>query len=132
MRALATSSAVAWGQPPGSWLQITSSTSGHLLRLAEEHAHEVISQCVVEATGDRRWPTRYAVTHIDLGLAYLQLNRIDEACHAGSVAFGSQRVSRSTIWRGAELDAALLPRFAALPEARDFHERYVLARRAQR
>jgi len=54
----------------------------------------------------------------------------DEACQLGAEALDTACLSRSTVRRAGELDELLGRRHAELPEARDFHERYLAARGA--
>jgi tetratricopeptide (TPR) repeat protein len=96
---------------------------------AEEHAREVVAQCLA-VPGEVRWPIRLAETRVDLGLIAARRRQLDEAAHLGRLALASQRKSGSTLERVGELDAALLRRFPEAAEARDFHERYQAAQRA--
>ena len=96
---------------------------------AEEHAHQVISQCL-EIPGVVRWPMRLAENRVDLGLIAARRGQADEAIHLGTQALISQRKSGGTLGRVAELDAALLHDYPDAVETRDFHEQYVAARRS--
>jgi len=96
---------------------------------AEEHARQVVAQCL-EVPGAVRWPTRLAENRVDLGLIAARRGQPDVAAHLGSQALGSERKSGSTLDRVAELDAVLMRDYADVPDARDLHERYVTARRA--
>ena len=89
---------------------------------AEELAREVIEEC------GGRWTTRILEAHIDLGLALVQLGRPDEAAAAGAEALAQGPLCTTTLWRAEELDRALSTADATLPEAREFHERLVVAR----
>jgi hypothetical protein len=92
----------------------------------EEHAREVIRQC-----GDGRWSTRYANTHIDLGLARAHRGEIDGAAEAGHRALAVfDTPPTATLWRAADLQEALSP-YGDVTEVRDWRERYALARLAQ-
>jgi len=71
---------------------------------AEEYAREVIAQST-------QWPRRLITARLDLALA-------------------SDSVVASNLWQASELDAAFMREYATLPEAKDFHERYLSARRA--
>jgi tetratricopeptide (TPR) repeat protein len=96
---------------------------------AEEHAREVVKLCL-SSPGTVRWPTRLAETRVDLGLIAVQRGDLEEACHLGGQALASERQAGSTLARVAELDAALQQEHADTAEARDFHERFIVARRA--
>jgi transcriptional regulator with XRE-family HTH domain len=89
---------------------------------AEELARDVVDRC------GGRWTTRVLEAHIDLGLALVQLGRADEAAAAGAAAVELGPLCTTTLWRGGELDAALQAAHPTLPEARDLHERLVIAR----
>ena len=99
-------------------------------RRAEASARQVIAQADRDPTVAQRWPTRLATAHVELGLALALQGRIDEACAVASQAFDGPYLRSSTVWRAGELDAALMAWHASLPEVREFHERYLLARRA--
>jgi hypothetical protein len=113
---------------PGKW-HFYSATCYAWLGMsgpAEEHAREVIRQC-----GDGRWSTRYANTHIDLGLARVNRGEIDGAAEAGQRALAVfDTPPTATLWRASDLDRALDP-YQDVAEVRDWRERYTLARRAQ-
>jgi len=96
---------------------------------AEEHARHVVAQCL-EVPGQVRWPTRLAENRVDLGLIAVRRGQPDEAAHLGSRALGSERKSGSTLDRVAELDAVLMRDYADVPDARDLHEQYMMARQA--
>jgi hypothetical protein len=53
---------------------------------------------------------------------------VDEAAAAGATAVELGPLCTTTLWRGGELDAALQAAHPTLPEARDLHERLVVAR----
>jgi hypothetical protein len=95
---------------------------------AEEHARQVVAQCL-EVPGQVRWPTRLAENRVDLGLIAARRGQPDEAAHLGSQALSSERKSGSTLDRVAELDALLMRDYADVPDAQDLHEHYVTARR---
>jgi tetratricopeptide (TPR) repeat protein len=96
---------------------------------AEEHARHVIEQ-----NGDRAsrnwWPTRVGTARVELALAFAQQGRVDEAARTGADVLSADFLRRSTVWRAGELDALLQKGHADVAEVEDFHEQYVLARRA--
>lgn len=96
---------------------------------AEDHAREVIAQSD-RPSGVARWPRRLLTARLDLALALARLDRPDEACHVGALALASNSLVASNLWQASELDAALVGEYATLPEAQDFHDRYLSARRA--
>jgi hypothetical protein len=102
-----------------TWLQQTEQ--------AEEHARQVIVHST-ETPGVIRWPTRFAVAQVDLALLAAQRGQPDEAALRGTAALDSGRVVASTLGWFAELDDLLLPDHRALPEVREFHDRYAAAR----
>lgn len=94
---------------------------------AEPYAREVIARLGgVELNG--KWPRRAAVAHLDLGLALLAADRVDEACAAAQTAILSGRVVPSNHWRALEVVSAVESR--GLPEARDLREAYEMLRRS--
>jgi transcriptional regulator with XRE-family HTH domain len=96
---------------------------------AEEHAREVVEQCLA-IPGVVRWPMRLAETRVDLGLIAAQRGQLDEACHLGVQALNSERKSGGTLGRVAELDGVLMQDHPDEPDARELHEQYVAARRS--
>jgi tetratricopeptide (TPR) repeat protein len=96
---------------------------------AEEHARHVIEQ-----NGDRAsrnwWPTRVGTARIELALAFAQQDRVDEAARVGADVLSADFLRRSTVWRAGELDTLLQKSHADVAEVQEFHEQYVLARRA--
>jgi tetratricopeptide (TPR) repeat protein len=96
---------------------------------AEEHAQDVIAQCL-ELPGLVRWPVRLAESRVDLGLIAVRRGQPDQAADLGRQALDSERKSGSTLGRVAELDTVLMTNYADVPETRDLHERYLLARRS--
>jgi hypothetical protein len=96
---------------------------------AEDYAREVIAQSA-GPSGVARWPRRLITARMDLGLALRQLNRPDEACYVGSLALASNSLVASNLWQASELDAKLVGEYASLPEAQQFHEQYLSARRS--
>jgi hypothetical protein len=101
----------------------------HQTEQAEEHARQVITHST-ETPGALRWPTRFAVAHVDLALLAAQRGQPDEAALRGMAALDSGRVVASTLGWFAELDDLLLRDHGALPEVQDFHERYTMVRRS--
>lgn len=96
---------------------------------AEEHARHVIEQCS-NGLGKGQWPTRLTIAQVDLGMVAAQRGELSAAAALGSSALASGRVVASTLGWIDELDADLMGRQPELPEIRDFHEQYLLARRA--
>lgn len=72
---------------------------------------------------------RLAETRIDLGLIAAKRGGLDEAVDLGVQALASQRKSGNTLGRVAELDTLLQRGYADAAAARDFHARYLAARR---
>jgi tetratricopeptide (TPR) repeat protein len=101
----------------------------HQAKQAEEHARQVITLCT-EVPGVVRWPTRFAVAHVDLALLAAQRGQPDEAALRGMAALDSGRVVASTLGWFAELDDLLIPDHGALPEVQAFHEHYTVLRRS--
>lgn len=95
---------------------------------AEEHANRVIEECS-DPQRPNYWPTRVATTQVELGMILGLRGEIDGAAEAGAKAFDSTFLRASTLWRAAELDTLLMSSYADVPQARDFHERHLLARR---
>ena len=94
---------------------------------AADHANRVLREngC---AAGRNHWPTRVATMQVELGLAALQRDEVEEAVHLGSVALGGPFLRRSTIWRAEELDRGLLRAAPASRDVLDFHELLLLQR----
>lgn len=88
---------------------------------AEAHAREVITR-LSPSDDVRKWPRRVASANIDLALALLAGNRIDEACDAAQRAILSGRVVPSNHWRALEIVKAV--EVKQLPEASDLREAY--------
>ncbi|WP_301127693.1 helix-turn-helix domain-containing protein [Streptomyces cacaoi] len=87
---------------------------------AEAPAREVIGGAPpADATA---WPRRIVTAHIDLALALLTQDRLDEACEAARTALTSGRVLPANHWRVTEILTAVESR--TLPEARDLREAY--------
>jgi hypothetical protein len=101
----------------------------HQTEQAEEHARQVITHST-ETPGALRWPTRFAVAHVDLALLAAQRGQPDEAALRGTAALDSGRIVASTLGWFAELDDLLVRDHGALPEVQDFHERYTMVRRS--
>ncbi len=88
---------------------------------AETYAREIIARLQPNA-GNGNWPRRVATANLDLALALLVTNRLDEACDAAQQAILSGRVVPSSHWRAEEVVNAVEAR--QLPEARDLREAY--------
>jgi transcriptional regulator with XRE-family HTH domain len=88
---------------------------------AEGYAREIIAR--LGSSGENgKWPRRVAAANLDLALALLVTDRLDEACDAALRAMLSGRVVPSNRWRAAEVVTAVEAR--RLPEARDLREAY--------
>jgi transcriptional regulator with XRE-family HTH domain len=93
---------------------------------AEGYARDIITR--LAPTNDvEKWPRRVASANIDLSLALLVTNRLDEACDATLKAISSGRVVPSNHWRAAEVVKAVEAR--QLPEATVLREAYEGIRR---
>lgn len=88
---------------------------------AEPYAREVIAR-LSPSNDVTRWPRRVASANIDLALALLAQNRLDEACSSVQKAILSGRVVPSNHWRALEVVRAVEER--KLPEASDLREAY--------
>lgn len=88
---------------------------------AEGYAREIITR--LGPTEDvAKWPRRVASAKLDLALALLSTNRLDEACETTVRALESGRVVPSNHWRALEVVEAVETR--GLPEAPDLREAY--------
>ena len=96
---------------------------------AREHAEAVIAQCLA-VPGQERRPVRLAESRVNLGLLAVQEGELEAACHLGDLALASHRKAGRRLGRLHELDEALMASFPDTPEAQDFHERFIAARRA--
>jgi DNA-binding XRE family transcriptional regulator len=88
---------------------------------AEGYAREIIAR-LMPSGSDGRWPRRVAAANLDLALALLVSDRLDEACDAALQAILSGQVVPSNHWRAAEVVKAVEAR--QLPEAGDLREAY--------
>jgi DNA-binding XRE family transcriptional regulator/tetratricopeptide (TPR) repeat protein len=88
---------------------------------AENCAREVIAK-LAPANDIDNWPRRVASANIDLALALLGVDRLDEACDAAQRAILSGRIVPSNHWRALEVVKAVETR--KLPEASDLREAY--------
>ncbi|MGX7828721.1 helix-turn-helix transcriptional regulator [Actinokineospora sp. 24-640] len=95
---------------------------------AESFAREIIAR-LKPSEADGKWPRRMASANLDLALALLASDRLDEACHAAQQAISSGRVVPSNQWRAAEVVRAVEVR--QLPEAKDLREAFESLRRGQ-
>jgi hypothetical protein len=88
---------------------------------AEGYAREVIERLTsAEAAGGR--PRRVAAARLDLALALLATEKLDEAADSALAAILSGRIVPSNHWRAAEVVEALETR--GLPEATDLRAAY--------
>ncbi|MFZ0875482.1 MAG: XRE family transcriptional regulator, partial [Pseudonocardiaceae bacterium] len=92
---------------------------------SEHHARHVVATFTHEAEAGR-WPRRLASANIDLALALLLTDQIDEACAITQAAMLSGRLVASNHWRALEVVRTVEAR--GLPEASDLREAYVLMR----
>lgn len=88
---------------------------------AEGYARQVIAK-LAPADDVEKWPRRVASANIDLALALLGSNQLDEACDAAQRAILSGRIVPSNHWRALEVVNAVEQR--ELPEASDLREAY--------
>ncbi|GGO85491.1 transcriptional regulator [Wenjunlia tyrosinilytica] len=88
---------------------------------AERYAREIIAN-LGPSDEISKWPRRVASANIDLALALLTTDRLDEACDAAQKAIQSGRVVPSNHWRVLEVVKAVEAR--QLPEASDLREAY--------
>jgi transcriptional regulator with XRE-family HTH domain len=93
---------------------------------AERYAREIIAR-LKPSESNGKWPRRVAAANLDLALALLVSNRLDEACNAAQQAILSGRVVPSHHWRAAEVVSAVEAR--QLPEASDLRDAYERLRR---
>ncbi|GAB3431033.1 hypothetical protein GCM10027436_04700 [Actinophytocola sediminis] len=93
---------------------------------AETYAREIIARL---QPVDGTWPRRVAAAKLDLALALLVTDRLDEACDSAQQAILSGRVVPSNHWRAAEVVSAVEAR--RLPEARDLREAFEALRRGE-
>lgn len=107
---------------PGKSLAYTATTLAWVGDpAAESYAREVIAK--LSPSGDvHKWPRRVASANIDLALALLGVDRLDEACSAAQRAIMSGRIVPSNHWRALEVVNAVEAR--QLPEASDLREAY--------
>jgi hypothetical protein len=71
---------------------------------AEEYARSVVDELVADGGGR---PRRIASARLDLSLALIAANKLDEARGAAAAAIGSGRVVPSNWWRASEVVAAV-------------------------
>jgi hypothetical protein len=94
---------------------------------AELYTREVINWLrSAEIAG--RWPRRVASAQLDLALALIAADKLDEACARAQSALESGRVVPSNHWRALEVVGAAEDR--GLPEAQDLRETYEAMRRS--
>jgi DNA-binding XRE family transcriptional regulator/chorismate mutase len=93
---------------------------------SEHHARHVVATLTQEAEAGR-WPRRLASANIDLALALLLTERLDEACAVAQAAMLSGRLVASNHWRAREVVRTVEAR--GLPAASDLREAYELMRR---
>ncbi len=93
---------------------------------AEGYAREIIAR--LRDDDVTRWPRRVASANLDLALALLTTDRLDEAAASALTAIGSGKVVPSNQWRAAEVVSAVEAR--DLPEARELREAYESMRRS--
>ncbi len=93
---------------------------------SEHHARHVVATLTQEAEAGR-WPRRLASANIDLALALLLTDRLDEACAVAQESMLSGRLVASNHWRALEVVHAIESQ--GLPEAVDLRETYELMKR---
>ncbi|MEO3795813.1 hypothetical protein ABGB14_36875 [Nonomuraea sp. B10E15] len=97
---------------------------------AEEHARETI-QMHTRPDGTSNAPMRVADAHIDLGIVYARRGDLDAAFDEGMAAFDIDRRSLTDLVnRAADLDRVLQLHYRREALAKQFHERFIVARRA--
>ncbi|MFJ4705285.1 helix-turn-helix domain-containing protein [Streptomyces anulatus] len=107
---------------PGKALAYTATTLAWVGDpAAEGYARQVIAR-LAPADDVEKWPRRVASANIDLALALLGGDRLDEACNAAQRAILSGRIVPSNHWRALEVVRAVERR--QLPEAADLREAY--------
>ncbi|MFI0406400.1 hypothetical protein ACH34S_10865 [Actinomadura sp. 3N508] len=89
---------------------------------AEEHAGEVIAQCR-RPDGTVRWPMRYAMANLDLGLVATRRGNLDRAVEHGRAALEPARRSGDLLPRAAELCGGLKERYPRERRVAEFAER---------
>lgn len=92
---------------------------------AERYARETVAR--LQGNGDSRWPRRLATANLDLALALLASDQLDEAAARALAAIRSGKVVPSNYWRAAEVVQAVEAR--ELPEAGELREAYEAMRR---
>ena len=93
---------------------------------AERYARDVVAKLEDEVAAGR-WPRRLASANIDLALALLLTDKLDEACAAAQTAILSGRLVPSNHWRALEVVRTMEARHLA--EATDLREAYELMQR---
>lgn len=88
---------------------------------AEGYAREIITR-LTPHNDVEKWPRRVAAANLDLALALLVTDRLDEACDATLRAISSGRVVPSNHWRAAEIVKAVEAK--RLPESTTLREAY--------
>jgi hypothetical protein len=74
---------------------------------------------------------RVADAHIDLGIVHARRGDLDAAVEAGMAAFDFDRRSLTDLVnRAGDLDRVLRQRYRREALAEEFHERFIIARRA--
>ncbi len=94
---------------------------------AERYARETVAQ-LGDGADVSRWPRRLASANLDLALALLASDQLDEAAARALAAIGSGKVVPANYWRAAEVVHAVEAR--DLPEAPELREAYEAMRRA--
>jgi transcriptional regulator with XRE-family HTH domain len=94
---------------------------------AEGYAREIIVRLQGDNGDVSRWPRRVASGHLDLALALLITDRLDEAAACALAAIRSGKVVPSNHWRALEVVRAVEAR--GLPESADLREAYEQMRR---
>ncbi|MGH3669104.1 MAG: helix-turn-helix domain-containing protein [Pseudonocardiaceae bacterium] len=92
---------------------------------SEHHARHVVTTLTQEVEAGR-WPRRLASANIDLALALLLTDRLDEACAIAQESMLSGRLVASNHWRALEVVRTIETR--GMPEATDLQETYELMR----
>ncbi|GAA3423081.1 hypothetical protein GCM10018953_02640 [Streptosporangium nondiastaticum] len=97
---------------------------------AEEHARETI-QMHTRPDGTSNAPMRVADAHIDLGIVHAWRGDLDAAVEQGMTAFDIDRRSLTDLVnRAGDLDRVIRQHYRREAPAKEFHERYITARKA--
>jgi hypothetical protein len=117
-------------QPKWTYYATTTYAWLRMPRTTEKYARESI-EAFSHAGRPNWWPGRVAGSGLDLALALVQQNRVDEAAAAGNQALQEYGIRSWILRRARDLNQALAP-YSDVSEVREFRDRYRLARRSSR